>query len=41
VGLWDTANRLRLRYQLSSHWSLKMEQGGDQSGADLQYVIER
>lgn len=41
VGLWETANRWRLRYQLSSHWSLKMEQGGEQSGADLQYVIER
>lgn len=41
VGLWETANRLRLRYRLSSHWSLKMEQGGEQSGADLQYVIER
>jgi len=41
VGLWETANRLRLRYQLSSQWSLKMEQGGEQSGADLQYVIER
>lgn len=41
VGLWETANRLRLRYQLSTHWSLKMEQGGEQSGADLQYVIER
>ncbi|WP_127476045.1 translocation/assembly module TamB domain-containing protein [Sulfurivermis fontis] len=41
VGLWETANRLRLRYQLSSHWSLKMEQGAEQSGADLQYVIER
>lgn len=40
VGLWETANRLRLRYQLSSHWSLKMEQG-EQSGADLFYVIER
>lgn len=41
VGLWETANRWRLRYQLSSHWSLKMEQGGEQGGADLQYVIER
>jgi len=41
VGLWETANRLRLRYQLSTHWSLKMEQGGEQSGADLLYVIER
>lgn len=40
VGLWDTANRLRIRYQLSSRWSLKMEQG-EQSGADLLYVIER
>jgi translocation and assembly module TamB len=40
VGLWETANRLRLRYQLSPHWSLKMEQG-EQSGADLFYVIER
>lgn len=41
AGLWDAGNSLRLRYQLSSRWSLKLEQGSANSGADVNYVIER
>lgn len=41
VGLWEAGNQLRLRYKLGANWNLSVEQGREQSGADLQYVIER
>lgn len=41
VGIWEAANRLRLRYTISRRWTLKLEQGGPHSGGDFQYVIER
>lgn len=40
IGLFDAANTLRLRYQLSKHWILQTE-SGTASGADVLYTIER
>jgi translocation and assembly module TamB len=40
VGLFDAANSLRLRYQLSRIWVLETESGIEQ-GADLLYTLER
>lgn len=39
VGLWNSANQVRIRYQMSPHWTLRMEQG-EPSGADFLYSIE-
>lgn len=40
VGLFEQINLLRLRYQLSSRWTVQTETG-THSGADLLYTIER
>ncbi len=40
VGLWNSANQVRIRYRLSPDWTLRMEQG-EPSGADFLYSIER
>ena len=40
VGLIESINTFSLRYQLSSKWQLKAENGANQS-ADLFYTIER
>jgi translocation and assembly module TamB len=40
VGLFDAINTLRLRYQLTQHWTVQTESGAD-TGVDLLYTIER
>ncbi len=40
VGLFDAVNELRVRYRLSSQWTVEAA-SGDQSSADLVYTIER
>jgi translocation and assembly module TamB len=40
IGLFETVNTLRLRYDISKHWQIQTETG-IQSGADLLYTIER
>lgn len=40
VGLFEQINLLRLRYQLSSRWTVQTETG-THSGADLLFTIER
>lgn len=40
IGLFDAANTLRLRYRISSKWTLEAE-SGEYSSADFQYTIER
>ncbi len=40
VGLWETANVLRIRYRLGQRWTLEAESGA-QTGADLLFTIER
>jgi translocation and assembly module TamB len=40
IGLFDTANLLRIRYHLGNAWVLQTE-SGDETGADLLYTIER
>jgi translocation and assembly module TamB len=39
IGLFDPVSTLRLRYVLSSKWSVQAEKG-DATGADLLYRIE-
>ncbi|QKT02504.1 translocation/assembly module TamB domain-containing protein [Ectothiorhodospiraceae bacterium 2226] len=41
VGLFESVNVLRLRYEISRHWILQTETGGRYDGADLIYSIER
>ncbi len=40
VGLFDTANQLRMRYEMSRRWSLQTETG-TATGADLLFTLER
>lgn len=40
VGLVEALNSVRLRYQISSKWQLKVE-SGESHGADFLYTIER
>ncbi len=40
VGLIDAINRLRVRYDLSDHWSVQTE-AGTETGGDLLFTIER
>ncbi|HZE76242.1 MAG TPA: translocation/assembly module TamB domain-containing protein, partial [Gemmatimonadales bacterium] len=39
IGLFDPVSTLRLRYALSSKWTLQAEQG-EATGADLLYKFE-
>jgi translocation and assembly module TamB len=40
IGLFDPVSVLKLRYVISSHWTLQAERG-EALGADLFYKIER
>ncbi len=40
IGLFDGSNMLKMRYQLSKHFTLETETG-TQSGVDLRYTLER
>jgi translocation and assembly module TamB len=40
IGLFETGNSLRLRYDLSEHWQIQTDTG-DNTGADILYKIER
>ncbi len=40
VAFAETVNRVRIRYELGTHWTLEAE-SGEQTGTDLFYTIER
>jgi translocation and assembly module TamB len=40
IGLFETGNSLRLRYDLSEHWQIQTDTGNN-TGADILYKIER
>jgi translocation and assembly module TamB len=40
IGLFETGNSLRLRYDLSEHWQIQTDTGKN-TGADILYKIER
>ena len=40
IGLFDPVSILKLRYVISSHWTLQAERG-EAVGADVFYKIER
>jgi len=40
IGLFESVNVFRIRYQLATHWILQAE-SGDRKGGDLLYTIER
>jgi len=40
IGLFDSSNILKIRYQLSKNWFIETETG-KQSGVDLHYTLER
>lgn len=40
IGLFETGNSLRLRYDLSEHWQIQTDTGVN-TGADILYKIER
>jgi len=40
IGLFETGNSLRLRYDLTEHWQIQTDTGAN-TGADILYKIER